>query len=91
MKGQVEFNPQNVESFKLVGYENRRLEHEDFADDRKDAREIGVGADVVILFELTLKGKPGNIKYVQETEASYKDELFEVRLRYKIPVRQKVS
>ncbi len=81
VKAQVEFNPENVVSYRLLGYENRQLANEDFTDDTKDAGEIGVGTDVVALFELTLRSegqKYGN-------SGGYPDELFEVRLRYKHP------
>lgn len=80
VKGQVEFNPENVESFKLVGYENRIMDNQDFDNDKKDAGEIGVGTDVVVLFELKLKQE-----YMQMSTLPYGDELFEVRLRYKNP------
>ena len=97
VKAQVEFNPANVASYRLVGYENRQLADEDFSDDTKDAGEIGVGTDVVILFELELKN-PGNgnditLKYGDNTGSlpqqtdfgAYGNELFEVRVRYKNP------
>lgn len=96
VKAQIEFNPQNVASYRLIGYENRALENEDFADDTKDAGEIGVGTDVVALFELTLTGSQAGsngLKYQEETppatkkpdSSAFADELFEVRIRYKNP------
>ena len=54
VKIQVEFNPENVASYHLVGYENRALANEDFADDTKDAGEIGAGHTVTALYELIL-------------------------------------
>lgn len=95
VKTQVEFNPNLVSSYRLIGYENRQLENKDFEDDKKDAGEIGIGTDVVLMFELQLnnvENKTG-LKY-QETketketvkaENKYTDELFEVRVRYKNP------
>ncbi|MDL2237224.1 VWA domain-containing protein [Christensenellaceae bacterium OttesenSCG-928-K19] len=96
VKAQVEFNPANVTGYRLIGYENRQLKDEEFSDDTKDAGEIGVGTDVVILFELEL-ANPGtggtDLKYGGNTGSApsqtdfgkYGDELFEVRLRYKNP------
>lgn len=54
-KVQVEFNPSNVESYRLVGYENRLLADEDFEDDTKDAGDIGSGQQVTAMYELILK------------------------------------
>ncbi len=55
VKLQAEFNPAVVESYRLIGYENRRLEKEDFEDDAKDAGEIGAGHRVTVMYELILK------------------------------------
>jgi Ca-activated chloride channel family protein len=91
VKAQIEFNPENVKSYRLVGYENRMLANEDFEDNSKDAGEIGAGTDVVMMFELELYGTSpeGGRKYAApESENSAPDfanELFEVRLRYKDP------
>jgi Ca-activated chloride channel family protein len=96
VKAQVEFNPENVKSYRLVGYENRRLADSDFNDDAKDAGEIGVGTDVVMLFELELYGSGtlSGTKYggnnaseafAPSGAGDYADELFEVRIRYKRP------
>ncbi|MDR2898776.1 MAG: von Willebrand factor type A domain-containing protein, partial [Clostridiales bacterium] len=89
VKAQVEFNPQNVRSYRLVGYENRRLNNEDFEDDTKDAGEIGVGTDVVVMFELELNvgADTDGRKYSsgETKEPDFSNELFEVRLRYKDP------
>ena len=53
-KIQVEFNPETVSRFRLVGYENRRLAHEDFRDDAVDAGEVGAGHSVTALYEIKL-------------------------------------
>lgn len=74
VKAQIEFNPENVKNYRLIGYENRRMSNEDFDDDTKDAGEIGAGTDVVMMFELELA----------ETLSSL-DQLFEIRIRYKDP------
>lgn len=55
VKLQVEFNPAVVSEYRLIGYENRALNREDFADDTKDAGEIGAGHSVTVLYELILK------------------------------------
>ena len=76
VKAQVEFNPAVVKSYRLLGYENRMLNNEDFDDDNKDAGEIGAGTDVVMMFELEMK---------DIEDSKYQDELFELRIRYKEP------
>ena len=53
-KIQVEFNPETVSRFRLLGYENRRLAHEDFRDDTVDAGEVGSGHSVTALYEIKL-------------------------------------
>ena len=55
VKFQVEFNPAVVESYRLLGYENRALAKEDFDDDTKDAGEIGAGHSVTAMYEIVLK------------------------------------
>lgn len=92
VKIQVEFNPANVAGYRLIGYENRALADRDFADDTKDAGEIGAGHTVTALYELILEGTAGNIdlKYQQEKPAvtepnEYSNELLTVSLRYKYP------
>jgi len=94
VKAQVEFNPYNVKSYRLIGYENRMMSDRDFADDTKDAGEIGAGTDVIILFEVELYDPPNGVdlKYqntpadrAPDPDSPYPDELFEVRIRYKDP------
>lgn len=52
VKVQVEFNPNNVESYRLIGYENRLMEESDFEDDTKDAGEIGANQNITALYEI---------------------------------------
>jgi Ca-activated chloride channel family protein len=96
VKIQVEFNPAKVTAYRLVGYENRALRTEDFADDRKDAGELGAGHTVTALYELVPAGASlagtGNdldsLKYQQVSlrpEAAGTDEWLTVQLRYKEP------
>ena len=60
VKIQVEFNPAQVASYRLLGYENRALAARDFRDDRKDAGEIGAGHSVTALYEIALVGEEGD-------------------------------
>jgi Ca-activated chloride channel family protein len=96
VKIQVEFNPAKVAAYRLVGYENRALRNEDFADDRKDAGELGAGHTVTALYEIvpvgtSFAGTGGDLddlKYqsVQvRPDASAGDEWLTVQLRYKEP------
>lgn len=93
VKAQVEFNPDLVSSYRLIGYENRKLNNKDFENDTKDAGEIGIGTDVVLMFEMELSngGNKKGLKYQTGEEPDIKvindfsDELFEVRIRYKNP------
>ena len=64
-KIQVDFNPQVVSRFRLLGYENRRLDHEDFRDDKADGGEIGSGHSVTALYEIKLhEGATGQLATV---------------------------
>ena len=94
VKIQVEFNPAKVGAYRLLGYENRLLNREDFNDDRKDAGEIGAGHTVTALYEIAAPGErldePGvdPLKYQNESTATvsrHADELMTVKLRYKQP------
>jgi len=90
VKIQVEFNPQQVKAYRLIGYENRMLAKEDFANDTKDAGELGAGHSVTALYELIPAGSEetvstsGELKY-QKTKVIDSDELMTVKLRYKQP------
>lgn len=99
VKLQLEFNPRQVASYRLVGYENRLLRNRDFADDQKDAGDMGAGHTVTTLYELvphegdagtrvklTSGGKQSELKYAKLTEDNdTTGELVEVRIRYKEP------
>jgi Ca-activated chloride channel family protein len=95
VKIQVEFNPQRVDSYRLIGYENRMLQKEDFDDDRKDAGEIGAGHSVTALYEVVPKGSRERLtaseplRYqsgaVGAVGTGPADELMYVKLRYKLP------
>ncbi len=90
VKVQVEFNPALVGAYRLLGYENRALEDEDFRDDTKDAGEIGMGHRVTALYEIIPAGSadiPGvdTLKYGRPAaqKGAGSDELLTVKLRYK--------
>jgi Ca-activated chloride channel homolog len=94
VKVQVEFNPARVESFRLIGYENRVLAHRDFDDDKKDAGEIGAGHTVTALYEVVPTARPAavaadtGLKYrrrVAADEGPDSKELLTVSLRSKAP------
>ncbi|OIO74654.1 MAG: hypothetical protein AUJ57_01895 [Zetaproteobacteria bacterium CG1_02_53_45] len=91
VKIQVEFNPYAVAEYRLIGYENRLLNREDFNNDKVDAGEIGAGHSVTALYELTLKGGKGLIdplRYAaapKAATAARAGELAFLRLRYKKP------
>lgn len=90
VKLQVEFNPAVVESYRLIGYENRMLNAEDFEDDTVDAGELGAGASVTALYEIVFG--EGETVQTNDTEYRYQtqqygntDEAFTVKVRYKEP------
>ncbi len=96
VKIQVEFNPNHVQAWRLIGYENRILAHQDFNDDKKDAGEIGAGHSVTALYEVIPVGVQSDVlvtgvdelKYQQVKEPSEtadSGEMLTVNLRYKQP------
>lgn len=95
VKLQIEFNPAKVAGYRLIGYENRMLEKEDFNDDQKDAGELGAGHTVTAMYEIIPAGSDSKhltsvdkLKY-QDTEVKgakkYSEELMTLKLRYKKP------
>ena len=91
VKIQVEFNPAVVSEYRLIGYENRLLNPEDFTNDKVDAGEIGAGHTVTALYEIALVGSGGErvpeLRYTdgQRVDARAAAELAFVKLRYKVP------
>jgi hypothetical protein len=100
VKIQVEFNPAQVASYRLLGYENRALAARDFRDDKKDAGEIGAGHSVTALYEVVLVGDESDshggsepLKYQPQPEPQQqvavdpdaRKELLTVKLRWKRP------
>ena len=96
VKLQVEFNPQFVQAYRLVGYENRLLQQEDFNNDKKDAGDMGAGHTVTALYELIPMGKKGEaanwvdpLKYQRGKVLENRTEVLTVKLRYKQPLENK--
>ena len=90
VKIQVEFNPAAVAEYRLIGYENRALAREDFANDKVDAGDIGAGHEVTALYELTPAGSGAARLPALRYGASSKPsgdarEVADLRLRYKRP------
>lgn len=74
VKIQIDFSPEYIKSYRLIGYENRKLNKEDFTNDKKDAGDISSGQTVTALYEVIPNG------------ATVKQNLLEIRLRYKDPL-----
>ena len=91
VKLQLEFNPAKVNGYRLIGYENRMLEKEDFDDDKKDAGELGAGHRVTALYEIIPAGVESSFLATAEdfnpppAKTNMGDELLKLRLRYKEP------
>ncbi len=93
VKIQVEFDPAAVSAYRLIGYENRRMANEDFANDQKDAGEIGAGAHVTALYEIVPRNAAVRATAAERADgpsdhaASKSDARpsFTVRVRYKPP------
>jgi Ca-activated chloride channel homolog len=98
VKIQIEFNPKHVQSYRLIGYENRKLRPEDFKNDAIDAGELGSGHTVTALYELIPTGVESSfnqdiadLKYseIKTAPKDYSDELATIKFRYKKPDGEK--
>ena len=90
VKIQVEFNPSQVQEYRLIGYEKRLLKREDFNNDKVDAGDIGAGANVTAIYEITPRGSDAAridpLRYGEQAAAARGgSELAFLRLRYKLP------
>ena len=94
VKLQIEFNPEKVQAYRLIGYENRLLEDRDFNDDKKDAGDLGSGHTVTALYEVipagiksSFAGGVDDLKYQEnkQVKTNGNKELLTVKLRYKDP------
>lgn len=100
VKVQVEFNPNTIKEWRLIGYKNRVLATEDFNNDKVDAGDLGAGKAVVALFEVTPVGQQGLLdpkryqpakqdSQAQKNNAQKDNELGYLKIRYKAPNTQK--
>ncbi|OYQ38131.1 VWA domain-containing protein [Flavobacterium cyanobacteriorum] len=100
VKIQIEFNPKHVQSYRLIGYENRKLRDEDFVNDAIDAGELGSGHTVTALYEIIPTGIESELfpvvpqlKYsttqTQTQTGNYNDELATIKFRHKKPDEDK--
>ncbi|TPD66134.1 DUF3520 domain-containing protein [Flavobacterium microcysteis] len=94
VKIQIEFNPKHVQSYRLIGYESRKLKTEDFTNDAVDAGELGSGHTVTALYEVIPAGVESefsnnmpDLKYTktEENGTAYTNELATIKFRYKKP------
>lgn len=90
VKIQVEFNPAKIAEYRLIGYETRLLNREDFNNDKVDAGEIGAGSSVTAIYELTPVGSkaalidPSRYQQAPKVEGSSSEFAF-LKVRYKLP------
>jgi Ca-activated chloride channel homolog len=101
VKLQLEFNPAKVAGYRLIGYENRMLNKEDFNNDKKDAGELGSGHTVTALYEIIPAGVESDLledadplKYQAANDnemgsTKFSDELLTIKFRYKAPSKDK--
>lgn len=99
VKLQIEFNPAKVQAYRLIGYENRMLNREDFNNDKKDAAELGSGHSVTALYEIIPVGVTSDfiesvdpLKYQGEGKKkaiNSSPELLTIKIRYKDPAGEK--
>jgi Ca-activated chloride channel homolog len=101
VKLQLEFNPAKVAGYRLIGYENRMLNKEDFNNDKKDAGELGSGHTVTALYEIIPAGVESDfledadpLKYQSINDhkmgnTTFSDELLTIKFRYKAPSKDK--
>jgi len=92
VKIQIEFNPEFVSSYKLIGYENRLLDKEDFNNDKKDAGDLGAGHSVTAFYEIIpkkflnkQKSKVDKLKYQTSSSVENHAEFATIKMRYKKP------
>jgi Ca-activated chloride channel family protein len=91
VKIQVEFNPATVAEYRLIGYETRMLNREDFDNDKVDAGDVGSGQTVTALYEIVPVGGPravGDLRYEKPASAPARPHGSEygfVKIRYKLP------
>ena len=87
VKIQVEFDPAQVSTYRLLGYENRRLKNQDFRNDKVDAGEVGSGQSVTAIYEIEMSGKPSS-KPMAEVRLRYRDAVDSQMKEFSTPVLQ---
>lgn len=89
VKIQVEFNPAQIAEYRLIGYETRALQREDFSNDKVDAGDIGAGHTVTAIYEVTPVGsdaiRNSPLRYAEQAVSEGSDEIGFFKLRYKNP------
>lgn len=89
VKVQVEFNPAVVAEYRLIGYETRALNREDFSNDAVDAGDVGAGTTVTALYEITPAGSGGELvdplRYGGTDAGAGSEEIAFLKMRYKLP------
>lgn len=93
-KFQIEFNPTHIKGYRQLGYENRQMAAEDFADDTKDGGEIGAGQQVTVLYEIVPVDSEFNIgdvdlRYQNNESTGNSSDWMTVSVRYKEPTGNK--
>ena len=99
VKIQIDFNPRHVQSYRLIGYENRLLANRDFRDDKKDAGEIGAGHTVTAFYEIVpseartelVDVRPSEFVTTSLNRQADADTMLSVNLRYKQPTASESS
>ena len=96
VKIQVEFNPERVAEYRLIGYESRMLNREDFNNDKVDAGDVGAGASVTAIYEITPVNSSDKLidplRYAKEVNKHQEDQGAEyafLKIRYKLPDEDK--
>jgi len=91
VKYQIEFNPDTVKEYRLLGYENRALKNEDFNNDNVDAGDLPSGATTTAIYEITLSDQKGlhpESRYQKDDKkevSDFGDELAQLKIRFKRP------
>ncbi len=97
VKIQVDFNPNLIKSYRLLGYENRVMANQDFRNDEKDAGEIGAGHTVTAFYQVApvgaddLKSDIRSSEFVKPAATDDRETLLTVNLRYKLPLQDSAT
>ena len=90
VKLQVEFNPALVDSYRLIGYDGRRLANEDFTNDQKDAADMGAGQSITVMYEI-IPAKSSGTSLQYQTSTGNKTDICTLKCRYKEPGKSSSS